>query len=71
MCYAATALVTDVDAGVAVGEGVRAVDVFAEFERNIGPFKQLVHLAIDRVASERVCTHCLAHEGVELPFDLP
>ena len=71
MCYAAIALVTDFDAGLALGAGVRAVDVFAEFERNIGPFKELVYGAIDRVASERVCTHCLAHEGVELPFDLP
>jgi 5'-methylthioadenosine phosphorylase len=71
MCYAAIALVTDVDAGVHVGAGVRAVDVFAEFERNIGPFKALINEAIDRVASDRVCTHCLAHEGVELPFDLP
>lgn len=71
MCYAAIALVTDVDAGVETGAGVRAVDVFAEFGRNIGPFKALVHQAIDRVSSERVCTHCLAHEGVELPFDLP
>ena len=71
MCYAAIALVTDIDAGVAVGAGVRAVDVFGEFERNIGPFKALVHRAIDELTSERVCTHCLAHEGVELPFDLP
>ena len=29
--------------------GVRAVDVFAEFERNLVPFKQLVHEAIDNV----------------------
>lgn len=71
MCYAAIALVTDIDAGVDVGSGVRAADVFAEFQRNIGPFKDLVHRAIDRVATERVCTHCLAHAGVELPFDLP
>lgn len=71
MCYAAVALVTDIDAGVEVGSGVRATDVFGEFQRNIGPFKALVHQAIDRVTSERVCTHCLAHEGVELPFDLP
>lgn len=71
MCYAAVALVTDIDAGVEAGSGVRATDVFGEFQRNIGPFKALVHQAIDRVTSERVCTHCLAHEGVELPFDLP
>lgn len=71
MCYAAIALVTDLDAGVEVGSGVRTVDVFAEFTRNIGPFKTLVRAAIDRVAPERSCTHCLAHEGVELPFELP
>ena len=71
MCYASIALVTDLDAGVEAGAGVRAVDVFAEFERNIGGFKQLVHEAIAGVAPERTCTHCLAHEGVSLPFDLP
>ena len=71
MCYAAIALVTDLDAGIESGAGVRAVDVFAEFERNLGPFKQLVHEAIDGVPAERDCEHCLAHQGVELPFDLP
>ena len=71
MCYAAIALVTDLDAGVEAGAGVRAVDVFAEFERNLGPFKQLVHQAIEGVPTERACEHCLAHQGVELPFDLP
>ena len=71
MCYAAIALVTDLDAGIDVGAGVRAVDVFAEFEKNLGPFKKLVHEAIDALDSERVCTHCLPHDGIELPFDLP
>lgn len=71
MCYAAIALVTDLDAGIETGQGVRAVDVFAEFERNLVPFKQLVHRAIDAVPTERACTHCLAHDGVKLPFELP
>jgi 5'-methylthioadenosine phosphorylase len=74
MCYAAIALVTDLDAGIDAGTAVRAVDVFAEFERNLVPFKKLVHEAIENVAqlsTERTCTHCLPHEGVELPFDLP
>ena len=71
MCYAAIALVTDVDAGIDAGGGVRAVDVFAEFERNLVPFKKLVHEAIDQVTQERLCTHCLPHEGVDLPIDLP
>jgi 5'-methylthioadenosine phosphorylase len=71
MCYAAIALVTDLDAGIESGKGVTAVDVFAEFQRNLGPFKQLVHEAIDQVAVERTCEHCLAHTGVTLPFELP
>ena len=45
--------------------------MFAEFERNLVPFKKLVHEAIDQVTSRAACTHCLPHEGVELPFDLP
>ena len=71
MCYAAIALVTDLDAGVESGSGVKAVDVFAEFEKNLVPFKKLVHDAIDRVTLERTCTHCLPHDGVTLPIELP
>ncbi|WP_155943369.1 S-methyl-5'-thioadenosine phosphorylase [Mycobacterium sp. UM_WGJ] len=71
MCYAAVALVTDLDAGVDVGSGVKAVDVFAEFQKNIEPFKRLVHQAIEQMGQERTCTHCLAHEGIQLPFELP
>jgi 5'-methylthioadenosine phosphorylase len=71
ICYAAIALVTDLDAGIETGAGVRAVDVFAEFERNLVPFKKLVHEAIENVAQVSTCTHCLPHDGVELPFDLP
>ncbi len=71
MCYAAIALVTDLDAGIEAGSGVTTVDVFAEFERNIVPFKKLVHEALETVDAERTCTHCLAHDGVKLPFELP
>jgi 5'-methylthioadenosine phosphorylase len=71
ICYAAIALVTDLDAGIEAGSGVRAVDVFAEFERNMVPFRKLLHEAIDQVTLERTCTHCLPHEGVQLPIDLP
>jgi 5'-methylthioadenosine phosphorylase len=71
ICYAAIALVTDLDAGIAAGEGVKAVDVFAQFEKNIELFKTLVREAIGRVAVERTCTHCLAHTGVTLPIELP
>ena len=62
---------TDLDAGVSVGEGVKAVDVFAEFERNIEVFKKLVRQAIARIDADRSCTHCLPHAGVTLPIELP
>jgi 5'-methylthioadenosine phosphorylase len=35
------------------------------------PFKKLVHEAISQLTTERLCTDCLAHEGVTLPFELP
>jgi 5'-methylthioadenosine phosphorylase len=30
-----------------------------------------VHQGIERVDEERSCTHCLPHEGIQLPFELP
>ncbi len=71
ICYATVALVTDLDAGVATGEGVKAVEVFAEFEKNVEPFKKLVHQAISRLDVEHSCTHCLLDTPADLPFDLP
>jgi 5'-methylthioadenosine phosphorylase len=71
ICYATIALVTDLDAGIDAGAGVKVVDVIAEFEKNIEPFKKLVREAIGQVAAERTCTECLAHTGIELPFDQP
>ncbi|MBC2641560.1 MULTISPECIES: S-methyl-5'-thioadenosine phosphorylase [unclassified Rhodococcus (in: high G+C Gram-positive bacteria)] len=70
MCYATVALVTDLDAGIEAGAGVRAVDVFAEFERNLGSLKTLVRSAI-AAAPEGPCEACRAHEDVTLPIELP
>lgn len=74
MCYVAIALVTDLDAGIEAGQGVHAVDVFAEFERNLVGFKQLLHEAIESAADTSgvsTCAHCKPHEGVTLPIVLP
>jgi 5'-methylthioadenosine phosphorylase len=71
ICYAAIALVTDLDAGIDVGAGVTAVDVFSEFAKKIEPFKKLVAEAIGQVAAEHTCTECLSHTGSPLPFDQP
>ena len=76
LCYAAIALVTDLDAGLQEGDGVRAVDVFAEFARNMAGFKQLVRGAIEAVDVADTCAQCRVHgvvslDGVTLPIQLP
>ena len=71
MCYAAIALVTDLDAGLEAGTGVTTVDVFSEFERNLPHFKTLVQAAIEAVTGDDTCSACKAHDGVTLPIDLP
>jgi len=71
ICYATIALVTDLDAGIDAGAGVKVVDVIAEFEKNIEPFKKLVQEAVGQVPGEHTCTECLSHTGIQLPFDQP
>ncbi len=71
LCYTPIALVTDLDAGVEEGQGVRTVDVMAEFERNLGPFKDLVRGAIARVDALDTCDACRVHDRARLPFPLP
>ncbi|MFJ4658190.1 S-methyl-5'-thioadenosine phosphorylase [Nocardia sp. NPDC088792] len=73
MCYSAIALVTDLDAGLESGEGVSAANVFAEFERNLVPFKALVRRAVAAVDGDDTCDKCriLTGTGVQLPFELP
>jgi 5'-methylthioadenosine phosphorylase len=69
ICYATIALVTDLDAGIDEGAGVKVDEVVVEFEKNIGPFKKLVRAAIDQVGADNTCSACLSHTGVALPFD--
>lgn len=69
-CYVAIGLVTDLDAGIDAGDGVRAADVYAEFERNLEPFKKLVRGAV-RAAPDESCQNCRVHDGATLPIELP
>lgn len=71
MCYAALALVTDLDAGIEAGDGVRAVDVFAEFARNVDVLKAQVRAAIAAAPLVRGCSCAHVHDGVQLPITLP
>lgn len=70
LCYCPIALVTDLDAGIEAGQGVRAVDVFAEFAKNIEPLKELVRTAIGS-ALMGPCDSCRVHDGADLPIELP
>lgn len=70
LCYTPIALVTDLDAGIEAGQGVRAVDVFAEFQKNIEPLKALVRGAIG-AALMGPCESCRVHDGIALPIELP
>lgn len=69
ICYAAVALVTDLDAGIESGAGVTVVNVIEEFAKNIEGFKKLVREAVARVGTEHTCTACLPHTGMPIPFD--
>ena len=70
LCYTPIALVTDLDAGIESGQGVKAVDVFAEFQKNIEPLKSLVRSAV-RDAPDGDCPTCRVHTGTTLPIELP
>ena len=54
MCYAAIALVTDLDAGIEVGAGCERSTCSPSSRRTWWPFKKLVHEAIDQVDLERI-----------------
>ncbi len=68
LCYAAVAVVTDMDAGAVSGEGVGQAEVFALFARSLdrlrGVLEQAVSLAPD---PEGCCCHGWA-DHIELPY---
>jgi 5'-methylthioadenosine phosphorylase len=72
LCYTPLALVTDTDAGVAVGEGVTQAEVFEVFGKNMSRLRDLVATIIASFPAERpddLCAHAL--DGIRLPIDLP
>ena len=71
LCYAAVALVTDMDAGVEVGDGVGQQDVFAMFEQNIGRLKTMLADVIGDLPDPAGCTCSTWADGIELTYDLP
>ncbi len=71
ICYSAVALVTDMDAGVAEGEGVGQAEVFALFARNIERLKGLLADVIADLPEPDGCACATWAEGIELTYDPP
>lgn len=71
MCYAAVALVTDMDAGVEVGAGVHQDEVFAMFERNIDRLKTMLAESIGDLPDPAGCTCSAWADEIELTYDVP
>ena len=72
MCYAAIALVTDLDAGIDTRQRPSGLlmcspSSSATWCRS----RSWCTRPSSKSRLERTCTHCLPHDGVELPFDLP
>jgi 5'-methylthioadenosine phosphorylase len=72
MCYAAVALVTDMDAGVTSGEGVGQEEVFATFARNIDRVKGILADSVARLPTPGEGCRCATWaDGLRLSYDVP
>ncbi|MCX6401629.1 MAG: S-methyl-5'-thioadenosine phosphorylase [Propionibacteriales bacterium] len=71
MCYAPLALVTDMDAGVEVGEGVSQAEVFERFGANLARLGTLLETAIGDLADPTGCTCSTWADGLDLTYDVP
>jgi 5'-methylthioadenosine phosphorylase len=71
LCYTAIAVVTDLDAGVEVGEGVSHHEVLEVFARSIGRLRSLLATVIEELPRDRACPCGSALDGQQLPFPLP
>ena len=70
-CYAAVALVTDMDAGVEAGTGVGQEEVFAMFARNIDRLKGLLATVLGSLPDPDGCTCSTWADGLDLTYEIP
>ncbi|WP_309647253.1 S-methyl-5'-thioadenosine phosphorylase [Nocardioides sp.] len=71
LCYAAIALVTDMDAGAETGEGVGQEAVFALFKANLERLTGLLTSAIDTLPDPSGCSCATWADGIDLTYDVP
>ena len=71
LCYTPVCLVTDLDAGIAAGEGVTQEEVFRVFAQNVDRLRDLIGEVVKALPAERdcLCPHVL--DGIKLPIELP
>jgi len=70
-CYAAIALVTDMDAGVEAGSGVGQEEVFALFAANLERLRGLLTDAIATLPDADGCACSTWADGLELTYEVP
>ena len=71
LCYAALALVTDMDAGAESGSGVGQEEVFALFKANLERLTGLLTSAIGALPDPGGCTCSSWADGIDLTYDVP
>ncbi len=71
LCYAAVALVTDMDAGVQTGEGVGQEEVFAMFARNIDKLKDILRGVVKQLPDPGGCACSTWADGLDLTYPVP
>jgi 5'-methylthioadenosine phosphorylase len=70
-CYAAIALVTDMDAGVEAGSGVGQEEVFALFRANLERLTGLLTRTIETLPDPDGCSCSGWADGLELTYEVP
>ncbi|MEU4209503.1 S-methyl-5'-thioadenosine phosphorylase [Streptomyces sp. NPDC026206] len=70
LCYTSIALVTDLDAGVEVGEGVTHEDVLKVFGQNIDRLRPVLFDAVKSLPAERTCLCSHALDGQDTGLQL-
>ena len=71
LCYAALALVTDMDAGVGEGGGVNQEDVFAHFQANVERLKRMLTEIVQDLPDPAGCECSAWADDLELTYDIP
>lgn len=70
-CYAAIALVTDLDAGLEAGQGVDQEEVFRRFAENLDRLRGLLAEAIAALPDPEGCTCATWADEVKLTYEIP